>query len=847
MADQHNKDRGWNRSAEEFGYEELLQQYSDLAQQDPSPVSTEESAISPSSPAEEAKSSLTPEKKSGFLEKLFSGGQSSGKGKYYKKKNAPTKRSSTVPDPAPGQHSHPYEKDLDQIGDSSAAYPAEEAASAPSPEAQEPGSPSGKRRAARKHGTGAQAPVPGPEDSIASPGKAASKDSFAADGEKSQFSEALQQGHQNGQEAEAGLGHKEISAQGDAKKHISDGKSIIKLFHQKWVLLGKGHKSRSSSESSLQEHVSLAQRAWDSFKKHTASPAPVNLTFLDWLYSECYFIGIQLMRDGHTYRRQGLSRGKEIAKKIPGAFRSFRKWVVKVWEDFSDSSLAPFREISKKTSLFQVNLQKAGHKNPNHPIASRLAVFIAYLKSLGRPLNQIANFAAPIIGITILAATVTYFSDITFGLRLTYPNENTVVGSIADENVFYDARSKVLERLIGEEYLEPENSSPGFRLAIVKEDNLLDAETLANWLISSSGNEIDNADGIYIEDKFLGAVKDGTEFLLYIDSVLDNYRSGEDHELVQFVKKITLRSGVYPVSSIKSLHDIKEYLDSDVPYEETHVVAEEETLDDIADSYNTTVEQLLLLNPEVSDRMEEDDDSVDLYPGEEILVSQTNLTLGIQVTRREVYSEDVPYGDTKVENDQLPVGYTEVISNGIPGEQMVTADITYIDGEKVAENRISVEVTQEPVNRRLKVGTKPLLQYLPAGSDTSGSFLWPVDGGYMSAGLYGYYGHTGMDIAAPAGTIIRACRAGYVTYASNISIWPYGKRVDINHMDGFTTRYAHMSTVVVSSGTYVEQGQIIGYVGRTGNASGPHCHLEIRLNGVIMNPASYIGTYYPGR
>lgn len=568
-------------------------------------------------------------------------------------------------------------------------------------------------------------------------------------------------------------------------------------------------------------------------------------TLRDWLYEQSYFIGSQVVRSTSSIRRHILLTWQYFHQDFPTFVGQQKQRFTGLWEDISSASLAPFRDISKKTILMRTSLHKFGENGKPLSLSQRFNIFFLYLRSLGHPMNQIINLLAPIIGITVLAATISFFSDITFGLYLTYPNDSSFMGYIADEKVFYDAQSKVLERMVEEEYLEP-NGGPGFRLAIVREENLLDAETLANQLISVSGNEIESADGIYIEDSFLGAIRDGSEFLLYIDSVLDNYRSGEEHELVQFAKKISLRSGIYPTASVKSLREITSYLDSGTPYEEMRTVKEGETIATIAHSQNITIEELRTLNPHLDERLEENPEA-DVLPGEELLISQTDLSLGIQVTRREEYMEDIPFGDTTVENSQLPAGYTSVISNGIPGRQRVVANVTYIDNKKVDETRLSVEQVKAPVNRRITVGTKPLLHYLPIGSDTSGSFLWPVDGGYISAGLYGYPGHTGLDIAAPAGTIVRACRAGYVTYATNTSIYPYGKRVDLNHMDGFITRYAHMSTVVVQSGTYVEQGQIIGYVGRTGRATGNHLHLEIRLNGRIMNPVGYVGSYYPGR
>ena len=122
----------------------------------------------------------------------------------------------------------------------------------------------------------------------------------------------------------------------------------------------------------------------------------------------------------------------------------------------------------------------------------------------------------------------------------------------------------------------------------------------------------------------------------------------------------------------------------------------------------------------------------------------------------------------------------------------------------------------------------------------TGGFLWPVDGGYVSAGYNSYYGHSGMDIAADPGTNIFAAADGEVVYASNTSIWPYGKSVLIDHGDGMTTRYAHCKQVLVSVGDWVDQGQVIALVGRTGNATGNHCHFEVIQDGEHQNPAEYI-------
>ena len=126
-------------------------------------------------------------------------------------------------------------------------------------------------------------------------------------------------------------------------------------------------------------------------------------------------------------------------------------------------------------------------------------------------------------------------------------------------------------------------------------------------------------------------------------------------------------------------------------------------------------------------------------------------------------------------------------------------------------------------------------------ASTGGRFIWPADGGYFNGSLGAYRGHTGMDIACPMGTTVRASKAGTVTTAFNYGWnYGYGKTVVINHGYGQITRYAHMSNVTVTVGQYVKQGQVIGYSGSSGNSSGPHLHFEIHRDGVYLNPIYYV-------
>jgi murein DD-endopeptidase MepM/ murein hydrolase activator NlpD len=121
-----------------------------------------------------------------------------------------------------------------------------------------------------------------------------------------------------------------------------------------------------------------------------------------------------------------------------------------------------------------------------------------------------------------------------------------------------------------------------------------------------------------------------------------------------------------------------------------------------------------------------------------------------------------------------------------------------------------------------------------------GNMVMPAGAlGSISRGFSGY--HSGIDLAAPLGSTIRAAAGGVVTWAG----WyeGYGNMVDIQHADGLISRYAHMSGYApnLGFGSPVQAGQIIGLVGHTGHATGNHIHFEVRVNGYAVDPAPWIG------
>ena len=170
-----------------------------------------------------------------------------------------------------------------------------------------------------------------------------------------------------------------------------------------------------------------------------------------------------------------------------------------------------------------------------------------------------------------------------------------------------------------------------------------------------------------------------------------------------------------------------------------------------------------------------------------------------------------------------------------------------IDGYANVINQYAAD--EKRIDREIKAMQEELKKQQTPPTAT-GSYMWPSTSCYVVTSKYGWrtislYGtakfHAGIDIGAAMGTAIVASDGGNVivsTYDGG-----YGNYVMINHGDGRSTLYGHMSSRAVSVGQTVTKGQVIGYVGSTGNSTGPHIHFEIRVNGGTVNPLKYFSGY----
>ena len=234
---------------------------------------------------------------------------------------------------------------------------------------------------------------------------------------------------------------------------------------------------------------------------------------------------------------------------------------------------------------------------------------------------------------------------------------------------------------------------------------------------------------------------------------------------------------------------------------------------------------------------------------EQVAVAKTELEtekVGLEQTKEELA---VAQTELDGKRQQADVLLTALVAKGEEYEALVHAaeEDRYELSLEILEAEDAYDAAKE------KEYQEWLAQNPPGGTagttNTVGGITWlvPISYTYFSS-PFGYrihpiYGdwrfHYGVDLSAPEGTPIYASRSGVVNVAS-YEAGGAGYYVNIDHKDGFVTRYMHMTHFIVSPGQYVYAGQVIGYCGSTGGSTGPHLHFSVYYNGVAVNPADYI-------
>lgn len=191
----------------------------------------------------------------------------------------------------------------------------------------------------------------------------------------------------------------------------------------------------------------------------------------------------------------------------------------------------------------------------------------------------------------------------------------------------------------------------------------------------------------------------------------------------------------------------------------------------------------------------------------------------------------------------------EAVELMIEGKQVQAANYaTSIEDyeEQIAAIQADIDATNATIAEMEAAAERARQEALAAGQEvqiyyTGGTLQWPVStGGVITSPFGPRWGtvHQGLDIGCPTGTPIVACEAGTVIGAAYSS--SMGNYVLIDHGGGVTTVYMHNSSLCVSYGQTVARGEVIALAGSTGNSTGPHCHLGLRVNGSYVDPLPYL-------
>ena len=336
---------------------------------------------------------------------------------------------------------------------------------------------------------------------------------------------------------------------------------------------------------------------------------------------------------------------------------------------------------------------------------------------------------------------------------------------------------------------------------------------------------------LYVDDELIGS----TEYAGALEDLLDQIKqiyASADTLSIDFVENVRIAEGYVPTESVMNLGTIAELLNSTKTGEVTYTVVKGDTWGQIANSHGMSAAELEALNPGY--------DINRIHIGDALTLSNAVPYLTVKVTERQNYIEDVNYEVNYVDDASMYQGDERVISKGVFGKADIVADVTYINGEEQERTVISSVTLSDPVGETRARGTKVRPTWYPTGS-----FRWPCSGritsrfGYRNTGIRGATtNHKGIDIAVPRGTPIYAADGGTVTYSGWMS--GYGYLVQIDHGNGYVTRYGHNSSLTVSVGQHVYKGQQVARAGSTGNSTGNHCHFEVRYNGVAKNPLNYL-------
>ncbi|MDK2965781.1 MAG: hypothetical protein PWP53_1393 [Lacrimispora sp.] len=403
------------------------------------------------------------------------------------------------------------------------------------------------------------------------------------------------------------------------------------------------------------------------------------------------------------------------------------------------------------------------------------------------------------------------------------------IGVVDDPAVYTQAVTSVETQaagILGEEYKFASNIDVS--MTIVGKDELSTEEDIRVSLLNQV-NEIEKSYVLKVDGVTIGSSTDRSSLQRLLDELSLQY-TNENTKTYQFEQDVSISYEYTAADTLSNPSAIREILTANTEEAVSYTVTKGDTYSEIANDNGLRFSELMALNPQAS---------VDeLMIGNVLNIKNAIPFLSVRTVESVTYTEAIESPVEYIDDVSLYVGETQMKTEGLAGEAQVTAEVTYVNSKEIDRTITETKTLTDPTKTIIAKGVTPRPK-----TASYGSYIWPLSGKVTSTtgnrnllGSANY--HSGLDIAAPYGTNVKASDGGLVTFAG----WngSYGNLVIITHDNGTQTYYAHNSSLLVSKGERVYRGQAIAKVGSTGRSTGNHSHFEVRVDGSIRNPYDFL-------
>lgn len=358
------------------------------------------------------------------------------------------------------------------------------------------------------------------------------------------------------------------------------------------------------------------------------------------------------------------------------------------------------------------------------------------------------------------------------------------------------------------------------------------------FTIKSDNEEVDDIVVYTLDTEIFSKAIEDLITIFVDEEVYEKYKNDEQSEIAStgtLIEKIYIEEDItYKAVNVSvdekiytNSNDLSAYLlYGDTYAEKTVKVKQGDSIESLAFENQISVQEFLIFNEQYTSR-----DNL-LVPDTDVIISTVDPKIQVVVEYYEVVDKNTDFAVQEQYDENLSQGSVIVTQEGKNGLERVSQNVKSVNGTIAYVDPVGKEVIQSSVPKIISIGTK----YIPTVGSTA-SWGWPTDSGYTLSSYYGYrvqvFGegnfHSGLDIAGTG--------YGSNVYASNNGVietikysYDLGYHIIINHNNGFYSVYGHMSGFApnLSLGSTVSRGQVIGYIGSSGWATGPHLHFEVR-------------------